>query len=401
MSISRIIQESMKNSSWIRRMFEHGQTLRARYGDGNVFDFSLGSPHLEPPEAVQRALVELTSQPRPGMHRYMPNNGFLSTREAVARHLGAQEGVDLAPEDVIMTVGAAGAINVVLRSVLDPGEEVIVLAPYFAEYLFYVRNHGGVPRVVETTPDFDLDVRAIAAACNERTKAIILNTPNNPTGRIYSAAKVAELAATLRGHEQQLGREIYLLLDTPYSRLVYDGHANPPLLQDHPSTIIAHSYSKELGLAGERIGYLAISPRAPQRDALRGAFTFALRTLGFVNAPALMQLALERSLDATVNVEVYRKLRDHLCDGLRRAGYEFQKPQGAFFLFPKTPIADDVAFARELLQENVLVVPGSGFGRQGYIRIAYCVSEKVIDGALPRFAKVIERVRATGAAAPR
>jgi aspartate aminotransferase len=395
MSISRIIQESMLNSSWIRRMFEHGQTLSARYGASNVFDFSIGSPHLEPPDAVQRALVELTSHPRLGMHRYMPNNGFASTREAVARHLGAQERAELTAEDVIMTVGAAGAINVALKSVLDPGEEVIILAPYFAEYLFYIGNHCGVPRVVETTPDFDLDVQAVTAAFSEKTKAIILNTPNNPTGRIYSAAKMAELAAALRAHEQKLGHEIYLLIDTPYAQLVYDGHANPALLEDHPSTLIAHSYSKELGLAGERIGYLAISPRAPQREALRGACTFAVRTLGYVNAPALMQLALERSMDATVDVSVYRKLRDRLCDGLRRAGYEFHKPQGAFYLFPKSPIPDDLAFTDELLKENVLVVPGRGFGRPGYLRIAYCVSEKVIDGALPRFAKVIERVRGT------
>jgi aspartate aminotransferase len=398
MAISRAVQEAMKSSSWIRKMFEVGQALKARLGDANVFDFSLGSPHLDPPDAFQRALQEITRQPIPGMHRYMPNNGFLSTREAVARVLGRQEGVTLAADDVIMTVGAAGAMNVALKSVLDPGDEVIVLAPYFAEYLFYIANHAGVARIVETTEDFDLDIEKLGRALSDRTKAVILNTPNNPTGRIYSQAHLAALVAALQAHEKRLGREIYLIVDTPYSRLVYDGHRNPSLLSEHPSTLIAHSYSKELGLAGERIGYLAISPRAPSREALRGACTFTIRTLGYVNAPALMQLALERSLHATVDVDQYRQLRDRLCAGLRQAGYEFRMPQGAFYVFARSPIPDDVAFSRELQQENVLVVPGTGFGRPGHFRIAYCVPAVVIDGALPRFARVLERLRP---AAPR
>jgi aspartate aminotransferase len=393
MAISRTVQAAMKNASWIRKMFEVGQSLRATIGDANVFDFSLGSPHLDPPEAFQRALQELTRQPVPGMHRYMPNNGFLSTRTAVARALGQQEGVTVAADDVIMTVGAAGAMNVALKSILDPGDEVIVLAPYFAEYLFYIANHAGVARIVETTEDFDLDVEAVRRALRDRTKAVILNTPNNPTGRIYSRDGLAALVAALQAHEARLGREVYLLVDTPYSRLVYDGQRNPPLLTEHASTLIAHSYSKELGLAGERIGYLAISPRAPDREALRGACTFTIRTLGYVNAPALMQLALERSLDATVDVDQYRQLRDRLCDGLREAGYEFRVPQGAFYVFARSPIPDDVAFSRELQQENVLVVPGTGFGRAGHFRIAYCVPAAVIDGALPRFARVLKRVR--------
>jgi aspartate aminotransferase len=396
MSISRTVQEAMKNSSWIRKMFEVGQVLKARVGEANVYDFSLGSPHLEPPDAFQRALQELTCQPLPGMHRYMPNHGFLSTRQAVARVLSQQEGVALGPEDVVMTVGAAGAMNVALKSILDPGDEVIVLAPYFAEYLFYVANHAGVVRIVETTEDFDLDVEAVARALGDRTKAVILNTPNNPTGRIYSQARLAALVAALQDHERRLGREVYLIVDTPYSRLVYDGKRNPTFFTEHPSTLIAHSYSKELGLAGERIGYLAISPRAPHREALRGACNFTIRTLGYINAPALMQLALERSLDATVDVEQYRRLRDRLCDGMRQAGYEFHTPQGAFYLFARSPISDDVAFTRELQQENVLVVPGSGFGRPGHMRVAYCVPEKVIEGALPCFARVQQRVRGDG-----
>jgi aspartate aminotransferase len=393
MSTSLAVQEAMKGSSWIRKMFEAGQALVERFGEGAVFDFSLGSPHLEPPPAFQEALRDLTTHPRPGLHRYMPNNGFLGTRRAVARSLSTREGVEVTSEDIVMTVGAAGAMNVALTAVIDPGDEVIVLAPYFVEYLFYVKNRGGVTRVVETTEDFDLDLDAIEAAMSSRTKALILNTPNNPTGRVYSPEGVTALAALLARHEKQHGRNIYLVVDTPYAKVVYDGIHNPLLFRVHPSTFIAHSFSKDLGLAGERIGYLAVNPLAPHREALARACTFANRTLGFVNAPALMQLALERAIDASVDVDQYRLLRDRLCAGLEDAGYEFFKPQGTFYLFAKSPLDDDVAFTQELLKENVLVVPGSGFGRGGHVRIAFCVPPEIIDGALPRFAEVLERVR--------
>ena len=393
MSISTTVKEAMKGSSWVRKMFETGQALRQRFGEDAVFDFSLGSPHLEPPASFQEALRELASTPRHGIHRYMQNAGFLSTRQAVARSLGEREGETLSPDDVLMTVGAAGAMHVALAALLDPGDEVIVLAPYFVEYLFYIRHHAGVPTVVETDAVFDLDLAAIEAAIGPRTKALILNTPNNPTGIIYGEARLAELARLLAAAERRVGHAIYLLVDTPYAKIVFDGRQNPRLLAHHPSTFIVHSFSKDLGLAGERIGYLAISPRAPHRDELVKACTFTNRTLGFVNAPALMQLALERCIDATVEVDEYRRLRDHLCDGLQQAGYEAQRPQGTFFLFLPTPIADDVLFTAELQKEHVLVVPGVGFGRSGYVRVAFCTSMAAIDGALPRFAKVLQRVR--------
>jgi aspartate aminotransferase len=394
MSISVAVQEAMRGSSWIRKMFEIGQAMRERLGEGEVFDFTLGSPHLEPPAAFASALRELASQPRPGMHRYMPNNGFSSTRQAIARRLSAQEGVTVEHDDVVMTVGAAGALNVAIAATVDPGDEVIVLAPYFAEYLFYVRNHGALPRIVNTTPDFDIDVGAVLAAIGPRTRGIIVNTPNNPTGRVYSSARIAEFAAALADKERELGRALYVIADTPYARVVYDGYANPALLEHHPSTFIAHSFSKDLGLSGERIGFLAISPRAPHRLELRKACTFLNRTLGFVNAPALMQLALERSLDACVDVDQYRRLRDRLCDGLEGAGYELHRPRGTFYVYPRSPIPDDVAFTAELQRDNVLVVPGSGFGRGGYLRIAFCVDMQTVEGALPRFAHALERVRA-------
>jgi aspartate aminotransferase len=394
MSISLAVQDAMKGSSWIRKMFEVGQALRERMGDDQVFDFSLGSPHLAPPPAFADALRELAANPPHGMHKYMPNNGFASTRRAIAERVAKREGVPLEADDIVMTVGAAGAINVALAATLDPGDEAIVLAPYFAEYIFYVRNHAGVVRIVETEEDFDLDLAAIEAAIGPRTKALILNTPNNPTGRIYSEEKLSELAELLARKERELGHTLYLLVDTPYAKIVYDGARNPLLFRHHPSSFIAHSFSKDMGLAGERIGYLAISPRAPHREALRKACTFLNRTLGYVNAPAIMQLALERALDASVDVDQYRQLRDRLCDGLLAVGYRFQRPLGAFYLFPRSPIPDDVVFTHELQKENVLVVPGSGFGRPGYLRIAFCVSMETVEGALPRFARAIERARA-------
>jgi aspartate aminotransferase len=394
MSISRTIQTELQSSSWIRKMFETGQVLRGQVGDANVFDFSLGSPILEPPAVFVQALKDLVNSGMPGLHRYMPNAGYLSTRQAVAQQLTRREGVEVAPDDVVMTVGAAGAINVALSAILECHDEALILAPYFVEYTFYARNHGGEARVVETTKDFDLDLEAIEAAIGDRTKAIIINTPNNPTGKVYSQAQIAELSRILERAEHRLAKTIYLLFDTPYGRITFDGHKNPLLLVDHPSTLIAHSFSKELGLSGQRIGYLAISPRAPYREALRAACTFTNRTLGYVNAPALMQLAVERSLEACVDVEQYQELRDVLCDGLEAAGYELSRPQGAFYLFAKTPIPDDIEFTYELKKENVLVVPGSGFGRAGHMRIAYCVTKDTIARALPRFARAIDRVRA-------
>lgn len=393
MSIAKPIEEAIQGASWIRRMFEAGIALTARVGAENVFDFSLGNPPLEPPEAFTQALRELTHTPRAGIHRYMPNAGFPSTRAAVARSIGAQEDAEVEADDVVMTVGAAGALSVALRSIVDPGDEVLILAPYFVEYLFYVRLQGGVPRVVETTDRFDLDLGAIEAAISERTKAIIINTPNNPTGVIYTPERMRELAAVLARAEARFGRAIYMLADTPYARLTFGGARNPPLFADHPHVLLAHSHSKDLGLAGERIGYLVVNPKAPHRLALRSALAFCNRALGFVNAPALMQLALERSMDASVDVSVYERLKDRLCAGLRAAGYDFVEPQGAFYVFARTPTDDDVLFAQQLQAENVLVVPGRGFGRSGHIRIAFCVAQEKVDAALPRFAKVLAHAR--------
>ncbi|MCB9557729.1 MAG: pyridoxal phosphate-dependent aminotransferase [Deltaproteobacteria bacterium] len=393
MTVALGVQEAMKSASWIRRMFEAGQALKEQVGADQVFDFSLGNPVLEPPEAFASALRELTNAPPKGMHRYMPNAGFPSTRQCLAQALSEEQQQPFVANDVIMTVGAAGALNVALRTVLDPGDQVIVIAPYFVEYLFYVGTHGGEPRVVRAADDFDLDLAAIEQAITPKTKAIIVNTPNNPTGRIYTPQRIAELAALLERAEQRYDRSIYLLFDTPYAKITYDGRKNPPLFSDHKNTLLAHSHSKDLGLAGERIGYLAISPRAEHRSMLSDAAAFNNRVLGFINAPAIMQLALERSLGATVDVASYRRARKTITEGLRDAGYQFASPEGAFYLFPRCPIEDDLRFTEILREQHVLVVPGRGFGWPGYIRVAFCVEHEVIERALPRFADAFTRAR--------
>jgi len=391
MSISEAAREHMKSSSWIRRMFETGRELRRIHGHDAVVDLSLGSPVLEPPPEFDAALRDLVNHPEPGMHRYMPNLGYDSTRQAIAEHLSALHGIAMPMENLVMTVGAAGGLNVAMASLLDPGDEVIVLVPYFAEYFFYVRHHGGVVKPVETTDTFNLDFDALEAAMGPRTRAILVNTPNNPTGRIYPEADMAALGELLGRTETRVGHAITLIFDTPYARITYDGAHNPTLFGHHPNTILAHSYSKELGLAGERIGFLAVSPEAEDIKDTMDALAFNNRTLGFVNAPALMQRAVERSLSASVDLSVYRELRELLCDGLARLGYTFTRPEGAFYLFPRTPIADDMAFTRALARELVLVVPGRGFGRQGHVRIAYCTTPDVVQRALPAFARVMDQ----------
>jgi len=390
MAISTRIAEFMEAASWIRRMFEQGAQLKREHGAENVFDFSLGNPDLPPPRAFTDALQSVAAE-EPGQHRYMANAGFPETRQAVADRVRELHGVDPGPEGVVMTVGAAGALNVSLKALLDPGNEVIVLAPYFPEYRFYVDNHGGRLVVVETTEDFDLDLDAIEAALTERTRAIIVNSPNNPTGRVYSTAKLKALGELLDAEAP----EATLITDEPYRRIVYGDAEVGSVLAATPRSAVATSFSKDLGLAGERIGFLAVHPDHPDRAELLGAAIFANRTLGFVNAPALMQRVLARLGDVTVDIEVYAERRRLLLDGLREAGYECVTPEGAFYLFPKAPIADDVAFVRALLEERILVVPGSGFGRPGYFRVSYAVPTAKIPAAMPGFARVAERLRAS------
>jgi aspartate aminotransferase len=379
----------MSRASWIRRMFEEGNDLKARFGAENVYDFTLGNPVMEPPVELVDTLRRLTADPEVGAHRYMPNAGYPSVRAKMAAALAAEAGVPVEARHVVMTVGAACGLNITLKALLDPGDEVLILAPYFVEYIFYADNHGGVAKVVETDAGFMPDPAAIDAAIGPRTKVLILNTPNNPTGVVYPRSLQEELAATLERAEARVGHPIYVISDEPYRKISY-GDEVAPSLAIFRNSILCTSHSKDLALAGERIGFAAVHPDADDGDALVAAMTFAIRTLGFVNAPALMQRAVADLQHVTVDVGEYRRNRDLLLGALRDAGLECTQPGGAFYLFPRCPWDDDVAFIRQLQKHRLLAVPGSGFGRGGYFRLSYCVGREMIERALPALRRALE-----------
>ena len=386
MSISRAIAKQMEGTSWIRRMFEIGVRLRQERGPENVFDYTLGNPDVEPPEAVTEALRRVAAEERPLSHGYMPNAGFPDVRAAIARGLAERSGTSVTGEDVIMTVGAAGAINTVLKSILDPGDEVIVLKPYFPEYRFYIENHGGRVVEVDTGERFQPDVARIAAAMGPRTKAILLNSPNNPTGAVYPAETLRELNSIVRD-------PAILISDEPYRTLTYDGVETPETLALIERAVVAFSWSKAMAIAGERIGYLAISPRLAEAAALRDACTFANRILGYVNAPAIWQRVVAQAPDAMVDVRQYQAKRDLLSDALNGMGYDAPRPQGSYYMFPRTPIPDDVAFIGLLQEEGILAVPGVGFGRGGYMRLSLTLPMIQIERSLGGFERAMGKVR--------
>jgi len=385
MAISRAIAEQMERASWIRRMFEVGIQLRKERGAENVFDFTLGNPDVEPPAAVLEALRRVVAQPRPLSHGYMPNAGFPEVRARVAEMLSRRTGLAFAGEDVIMSTGAAGALNTVLKAILDPGDEVIVLNPYFPEYRFYIENHGGRVVAVETDARFQPDIGAIERAIGPRTKALILNSPNNPTGAVYSSD-------VLRGLNSVVREPMLVLADEPYRPIVFDGLRPPEVLQSIERCVLAWSWSKAMAIAGERIGYLAIPPHLAEAAALRNACTFATRILGYINAPALWQWVVAEAPEATVDVSEYQAKRDLLCGELARMGYEVERPQGSYYVFPRTPIADDVEFIRMLQEEGILAVPGVGFGRGGYMRLSLTIPRQALERALTGFERAISRV---------
>ena len=385
MAISQKMLTFAERSSWIRRMFEEGGRLKAQYGADQVCDFSLGNPDMPPPAQYQEAVRKVTAAEGPGAHGYMANNGYPFVREAVAKQIAAEQGLAMGQDEILMTVGAAGAINVVMKALLDPGDEVLILAPFFVEYNFYVDNHGGVTKIVNTARDFSLDLAAIEAAITAKTKAIIINSPNNPTGQIYSAIALAGLGAILA----RAGQTIYLISDEPYRKIVYDGHTVPSIFKAYRNSLIVSSYSKELSLPGERIGYIAVHPEIEGKPQLLGAMTLANRILGFVNAPALMQRVVAELQGITVDCGVYARRRELFCKVLAEAGYEFVPPKGAFYLFPKSPIADDARFVGLLAEQRILGVPGRGFGMPGYFRLAFCVEDAVITRSAEGFKKAL------------
>ena len=389
MAVSQKVRRFMEEGGWIRRVFEEGLALKAQIGADKVFDLSLGNPVMEPPREVQDELRRLANAPLSGMHRYMPNPGYMETRQAVADTLSAETGLDFSGGDVIMTCGAAAAANVVLKTILNEGDEVIILAPYFFEYLYYIDNHGGVAVVAACDDQFQPDLAKIEAVVTEKTRAILINSPNNPSGAVYSEERLTGLAALLERKQAEHGTEIFIISDEPYRRIIFDGISFPQVLPQYDNSVVVTSHAKDLALPGERIGYIAVNPNYADKEELSAGLSFCNRTLGFVNAPALMQHIVRNLQGVSVDAGYYEKKRDYLCRHLGELGYDVFRPQGAFYLFPKAPIEDDVTFCKTLLNSNVLVGPGRGFGTSGYFRISYCVEDWVLEGAVKGFAAAI------------
>lgn len=373
-------------------MFERGRRLKAEIGDNRVFDFSLGNPNAEPPAQFFDALRRCAAEHAPAAHRYMPNAGFDETRAAVAAMLSDEYGTRFDAAGVLLTSGAAGATNVVLHSILDPGDEVIVLVPCFPEYRFYIEHAQGRMVSVETDSAFQPDIDAISRAITSRTRAILINSPNNPTGAVYSEKTLRRLADAAAAHDRR-DRPLYLISDDVYRRVVFDMPRCPTLVGGYARTIVVSSYSKDLSIPGERLGYVAIPPATPDRSELMPALTMLNRTLGFVSAPAFMQRVVARCAAARCDIGFYRQNRDRLCDSLRAFGYELETPAGALYVFAKTPIEDDVAFIDILLQQRILAVPGRGFGRPAHMRLSYCVDRATIEGSLAGFREAIMKAR--------
>jgi aspartate aminotransferase len=391
MAISNRVRESMKTSSWVRAMFEVGIRLKSEHGAENVFDFSLGNPDLDPPPEFHREIRQILDDDTPGRHGYMPNGGYPDVRAKIAGYVSGEYGIDIGGENLVMSCGAGGALNVVFMSILNPGDTVITCTPCFMEYRAYVSNHGGELLLVDGKDNFDLDIANLEKAIDKRTAAVIINSPNNPSGKVYPESTIKALGEMLTRKSRETGRTIYLVSDEPYRRIVYGGIIVPSVLKNYTDSIVASSYSKELSIAGERIGWIAVNPATKDTAELMNALILCTRILGFVNAPALMQRVVGRLQGVGVDIGPYERRRNLLCGGLKKMGYTFEEPDGTFYLFPKAPGGDDIAFVEALQEELVLTVPGRGFGSPGYFRIAFCVGEEIIQKAMPAFERVIKR----------
>lgn len=391
MAIADHIRESMQKSSWIRKMFEEGIKLKAQFGEENVFDFSLGNPDLDPPAKFFDVLKGFAQKPVKGAHGYMPNAGYPSVRKAIAAMVSSEQGIEIPVDNIIMTCGAAGGLNTVLKTILNPGDEVVVSKPYFVEYNFYITNHNGVTRLAESNQDFSLNIENIQKAITAKTKAVLINSPNNPTGRVYPEQQIKNLSAMLEDFRKK-GQTIYLISDEPYREIIYDDVKVPSILAAYSQSIVVNSYSKSLSIPGERIGFVAANPSCDAIGEIMAGMILCNRILGYVNAPALMQRIVAELTDVTVDISPYRKRRDLLAEGLKSAGYSFPLPEGAFYIFCKSPLGDDVAFIQHLQKFNILAVPGSGFGGPGYFRMAYCVPEDVIKRSIPKFKEALDKL---------
>jgi len=368
----------MRDSSWIRAMFEEGEKMKKVHGPENILDFTLGNPVMEPPAELKEELVRIVTSDIKGMHRYMTNSGYEDVRGEIARFHKEKSGLPFTKDNIVMTVGSAGGMNVALKSLLDPGNEVIVPIPFFVEFKFYIENHGGVMKLVDTGEDFHLDIEKIEKAISKKTKAIIINSPNNPTGVVYNEKDLRDLAALLHKRRER-GQRIFLLSDEAYRKIIYDGIVLPDVFNIYEDTITVTSHSKDLALPGERIGYISASPLIKNLKPLMDAMIFSNRILGFINAPALMQRLVGKFQQNSIDVLDYQGKRDAIYNILVESGFDVIKPMGAFYIFPRSPEPDDIAFVRELQKHHILAVPGVGFGTPGYFRLAYCVDMDIIE----------------------
>ncbi|MCI6180399.1 MAG: pyridoxal phosphate-dependent aminotransferase [Treponema porcinum] len=392
--IARNMKSILENpaNGVIRKMFEEGALLKKKYGEDNVYDFSIGNPDLDPPSEVVEAIEEIAADTSPMCHGYMPNPGYMQARQAMAEKTSLEQGTAVPADCVIMSVGAAGAMNCVFKALLNVGDEVIVPAPYFAEYGHYCANHGGTLRPVPTKNDFSLDIDAIKAALTEKTAAVIINSPNNPTGRIYSREEIQALSAVLTAHGEKTGRYPYIVCDEPYRAITYGGKKVAPVFPEYRQAVVVTSFAKNLSVPGERIGYIAVNPASDDASEMVAACILATRILGFVNAPAFFQKVIARSWNARCDYSLYEKRCREIMEIMDYAGLQYAKPEGAFYLFVKVPEGwngDDMAFTEHLKKFNILCAPGTGFGGKGWFRISYCVAEKTILNSKEAFYKSV------------
>lgn len=402
MPVAPHILQKIEGSSFIRKMFEEGIALKKQFGENNVFDFSIGNPDLEPPKKILDTIKEVANSIDKGRHGYMPNPGFVETRQAIAKKVSLEQEMEIPFQNTVMSVGAAGALNTVFKSILSPNDEIIVPAPFFAEYTRYAENHGGVLVPVPTKPDFSLDVEAIKARLSNKTAAVLINSPNNPTGKIYTESDIDLLSNALNEHGKKTGRFPYLIADEPYRKIVYGNKKVVPIFKFYDSSVVVSSFAKDLSLPGERLGYIAVSPKCPDAEDFIGACIFCTRTLGYVNAPGFFQRVIANAWDAEADYSSYAERKDALTDALDAAGIEYAEPEGAFYLFCKVPApkkaenaikdgqTSDGAFCDFLKKYCILGVPGTGFGCSGYIRLAYCVSLDSIKNSKQAFVKALK-----------
>ena len=391
--ISNYINEAMERSSWIRRMFEIGQELKKKHGVENVYDLTLGNPILEPPDKFFEVLAMLSVNTSSGRHRYMSNAGFEDVRRKVANYLSKREILDVEFNHVLMTVGVAGGMNIIFKTILNPGDEVIILAPFFAEYIFYTQNHQGKVVVAETDPHFDIDFKDLEKKITSKTKAIVINSPNNPTGKIYGQDSVNKLASLLKSKQKKFKSQIFLISDEPYRDIVFDGVKVPSIVSEYDNSFFCYSWSKSLSIPGDRIGYIAVNPKMKELKRVIDGLIFCNRILGFVNAPAVMQMAVGKLLYATVKVSYYERKRSRIYKSLVESGYEVERPQGTFYFFPKAPMDDEMEFIEKAKEKRVLLVPGKGFGRPGYFRLSYCTDDRTIERGLDQLEQLNKEVR--------